>query len=440
MNIGCENEYQEFKESLSQLDKGIKSLTAMLNRNGHGTVYFGVNDKGDVIGLQIGSKTLMDIRNRIRDLIEPQLFVNIEECRDEEKHYIKVSASAYDIPYSCDGRYYIRNVSADESISNEMLRKMLVYSDADVIRQISSENQKLTFTQMLQFLTSRGIHAKDNLLFLSNYGLLNKEQEYNLMAYLMSDQNNMSIKVVKFDGIDKSVISERTEFGKQCLLKSIQMVLDYFKTKNITHIDVKQGSRKEISLFDYESFREAWINACLHNHWNEYIPPSIYLFDDRIEIDSYGGLPYGLSQEGFYMGTSMPVNKGLLSIFISSGFAEQSGHGVPIIVSSYGKEAFSFDNEMIRVKLTFRFEPEYVTVRKMKEKMQLTLTDNQQKVFEYLANNPRSNLQNVADDLALSIGGVKKIVAKLQEEELIHREGTRRAGIWIIDFKKNIDD
>ncbi len=46
MNLGKENEKVEFKESLSQLDKGLKSLTAMLNRNGSGTVFFGVDDDG----------------------------------------------------------------------------------------------------------------------------------------------------------------------------------------------------------------------------------------------------------------------------------------------------------------------------------------------------------------------------------------------------------
>lgn len=36
MNLGEENEYQEFKESLSQLDKGLKSISAMLNKHGRG--------------------------------------------------------------------------------------------------------------------------------------------------------------------------------------------------------------------------------------------------------------------------------------------------------------------------------------------------------------------------------------------------------------------
>ena len=58
MNLGQESETVEFKDSLAQLDKGLKSLTAMLNKSGYGEVYFGVEDDGNVIGFMVGkSKT-----------------------------------------------------------------------------------------------------------------------------------------------------------------------------------------------------------------------------------------------------------------------------------------------------------------------------------------------------------------------------------------------
>ena len=53
MNLGRENEKQEFKAGLGQLDKGLKSLSAMLNRGSEGTVFFGVDDDGTVKGLEI---------------------------------------------------------------------------------------------------------------------------------------------------------------------------------------------------------------------------------------------------------------------------------------------------------------------------------------------------------------------------------------------------
>ena len=54
MNVGDENELNEFKESLSQLDKGLKSMTAMLNKHGKGRVFFGVDDDDAVIGARCG--------------------------------------------------------------------------------------------------------------------------------------------------------------------------------------------------------------------------------------------------------------------------------------------------------------------------------------------------------------------------------------------------
>ena len=69
MNLGKENEKQEFKAGLGQLDKGLKSLSAMLNRGSEGTVVVGVDDDGTVKGLEIGKRTLLDIRSRAAELI-----------------------------------------------------------------------------------------------------------------------------------------------------------------------------------------------------------------------------------------------------------------------------------------------------------------------------------------------------------------------------------
>ena len=169
MNLGEENEYQEFKESLGQLDRGLKSITSMLNKHGQATVFFGVDDNGNISGLSIGKNTLMDIRNRIRDKIEPRIYADIEEQTDESgKKYIRVSAHGTDIPYSFDGRYYLRNVSADEQASNDILRKMLTSSDADIIRQKSSPRQDLTFVSLFAILSGNGIHPKASYEFYSN--------------------------------------------------------------------------------------------------------------------------------------------------------------------------------------------------------------------------------------------------------------------------------
>ena len=76
------------------------------------------------------------------------------------RKYIKISVNGIDIPYSFDGRYYVRNVSADEKASNTVLRKMLTTSDSDILRQKSSPNQNLTFNTFFAILAGSGLHPR----------------------------------------------------------------------------------------------------------------------------------------------------------------------------------------------------------------------------------------------------------------------------------------
>ena len=64
INGQYECEAQEFKASLSEMDKGIVSLVAMLNKNGKGKVFFlGVTNDGEVLGLKgtLGCETVKKI-------------------------------------------------------------------------------------------------------------------------------------------------------------------------------------------------------------------------------------------------------------------------------------------------------------------------------------------------------------------------------------------
>ena len=54
MNLGMETELVEFKKTTGELKEGLISIASMLNKNGKGTLYFGVRNDGEIIGQQIG--------------------------------------------------------------------------------------------------------------------------------------------------------------------------------------------------------------------------------------------------------------------------------------------------------------------------------------------------------------------------------------------------
>ena len=104
MKIGVEDEHREFKKSLAEKERGYKALAAMLNKHCSGMVYFGVDDAGTVIGLEIGKDTLKTLSQEIESKIEPKVTPSIEILdSDDGKKYIRVYAEGTDRPYSKDG-------------------------------------------------------------------------------------------------------------------------------------------------------------------------------------------------------------------------------------------------------------------------------------------------------------------------------------------------
>ena len=57
----------------------------MLNKNGKGTLYFGVRNDGEILGQQIGDRTLREISQGIANAIKPQVIPTIimELCDDK---------------------------------------------------------------------------------------------------------------------------------------------------------------------------------------------------------------------------------------------------------------------------------------------------------------------------------------------------------------------
>lgn len=433
MNLGEESEFQEHKESLSQLDKGIKSMTAMLNKHYSATVYFGVDDAGEIVGLQLGKRSLDDIRERVAVLVQPRPSYEVtKKSTKDDKTYIALTAKGTDIPYSCDGRYYVRNVKSDDLMDNSMIRRALSSGSVDVLRETKSPSQKLTFDYLYNYMLINGIHVRHGKEFLDNYGLLNSDGCFNYTALLLNDKNNISIKVVRFAGVNKSSMSSRTEFGSCSILSACQAVLDHVKAINITKVDLSGGRRIEKNLFNFESFREAWVNAVVHNDWLHMIPPAVFIYDDRIEVSSYGAIPFNMSMDDFYKGKSRPINPALFSMFSISPLAEQSGHGIPTIVEHYTKQAFDFSSNVVLVTIPFSFVPDAIKARNDVDAYSLDLKENHRKVLAYLSSNPKANLKECAAATDMSLAGVKKIVKILQNDGKIRRIGPKNGGIWSI--------
>lgn len=356
MNIGVETEKLEFKKTTGELNKGIISLASMLNKHGYGTLYFGVKDDGEVLGQPIGERTLRDISQAISRHISPQVIPTIEHSLLDDRDVIKIDVHGTERPYSAYGRYYIRSADEDLILNPSMLKEFLDKQvSSDTITITPAQTQSLTFNKLRMEYANAGLTISQET-FEENLGLRNSDGNYNLMAFLLADSNDVSIKVVTFEGRDKTKMTMRKEFGETCLILAVNKVLDYVESINETKVNLDSARRVEESLFSQSAFREAWLNACIHTKWERLNPPAVYVFSNRIEIISTGGLPVDLEKDEFYRGISRPVNAKLQKIFGQLGYVEQTGHGIPLIIKDYGKQAFDIMDNFVNVIIPFNFE------------------------------------------------------------------------------------
>ena len=431
MNFGMETELVEFKKTTGELKEGIVSLASMLNKNGKGTLYFGVKNDGEVIGQQIGDRTLREISQGIANGIKPQVIPTIIMELCDDKNVIKVAVEGDERPYSAYGKYYMRSADEDREISPQQLRSLML-SVSDSIVNIEANNQELTFDQLKMLYVGNGLTLRENT-FKQNLNLLTRDGAYNLMAAILADVNSYSIKVAVFRGTDKTELVKRNEYGYKCMLVAVKQVLDYMEALNDTVVDVGGSLRKESKLFDFSCFREAWLNACLHNRWSRQTPPVVYMFEDRIEIVSVGGLPDGLTLEEFYEGKSKPVNLELQQIMVQLDYIEQTGHGVPLIVSKYGKEVFDITENFITVTIPLNKKKKVESG--LLEKEEQMIDEYDEEILRLMEKNSSIKVSEISKQIGLGTTTITKRIRQLRERGIIERIGAKKNGHWIVNMK-----
>ncbi|MBQ6473833.1 MAG: putative DNA binding domain-containing protein [Victivallales bacterium] len=421
-----ESEFQEFKASLSEMDKGIVSLTAMLNKNGKGKVYFGVADDGEVLGLKgtLGRETVKKIGTRVAESVKPPLVPRIYFEEHGEETIIVLEAEGYNKPYSASGEYRIRVGSEDRKIDPELLGELFFSNPAMMAANAEASTQELTFDELTRLYAAKGLTI-DNATFARNMGLLTRNGSYNYLAEILSDSNNCSIKVVRFQGKDKQEMVSRNEYGYKCLLVAMRQAFDYVSALNEVRVNLHSGmERAETRLFNQDCLDEAWTNACLHNRWIRNVPPVIYIFSDRLEVVSTGGLPPDFTSEEFFAGVSRPINLPLQKIMGQLGMVEQTGHGVPKIVGVYGREAFELADNHITVRLPFAFEPAMARMGTD------GLTKSQAAVLKAMRENPLYKLEELAAMVGLGKARVSQVIAELKSLGRLERVGGKKGGYW----------
>jgi len=189
----------------------------------------------------------------------------------------------------------------------------------------------------------------------------------------MNDNNNISVQVVRYEGLNRVKLKERNEYGYESLIKAVNQVLDKLNLENRTLAEITPKLRKEQRLWNAIALREAVINAFVHNDYTRETAPKFEIFDDRLEITSHGGLPESLLKEDFFDGYTIPRNKELMRIFKDLDLVEQLGSGIPRILEAYPEESFRFSENFLRITLPSTVSESNAMQDTMQDAMQDTM-------------------------------------------------------------------
>ena len=436
-------------ENKEQLNEDFEQeVIAFLNYKEGGIIYVGINKNGQVVGVDNTDLTQLQIKDRIKNNIQPStlgLFDVTVETIDNKEIIKVIISSGTEKPYYLrkKGRTpegcYIRIGSSKERMTERMIEEMFARRIKNSLKEIESPRQDLTFRQLKIHYEGNGMILNDN--FARNLNLLTDEGKYNYNAYLLADENNISIKLVKYLGTSKMELIENQEYGYCCLITATQRILDRLTAENTVYAKIEYNGRKEVEMIDSKALKEAVINAMVHSDYTLTTTPIIELYSDRIEITSGGGLPQGLSQEEFLEGVTAPRNKELIRVFKDVDLIENIGSGVLRILDAYDKSCFKFMEHFLRVSFKYKENPfEYDSKNKVSTDDTINdtlngtikLTKNEQQILNLIINNNQITREEIVNETNLSDRTISRAIKHLQEVKIIEREGSKKTGSWKI--------
>ena len=331
-----ESENIEFKAKLS--DEIYKEVIAFSNIDG-GTIYIGVDDKGNVIGLENVDDSYTRLTNGIRDAIQPDVTMFIRYVLQEDKVIrIEVGEGSYK-PYYLKSKglkpngVYVRQGASSAPASQELIRKMIKDTDGDQFEDMRTMEQELTFEEAANAFEHYGVEfSEDKFITL---GLINlHDDHYTNLALLLSDQCKHTVKVAVFADEDKTIFKDAKEF-EGSIFRQLDDTYSYLLLCNRTMSTFQGLNRIEKKDYPEEALREALLNAMVHRDYSFSGSIIININDSEIEFISIGGLLPGLSVEDIRSGISQPRNRKLAEIFHRLKFIESYCTGIRRIYKLY---------------------------------------------------------------------------------------------------------
>nr|WP_317438080.1 RNA-binding domain-containing protein [uncultured Enterocloster sp.] len=409
----------EFKETIT--NTFLKTVSAFSNYDG-GTIYFGIDDDGNIKGLKDVKQACLDIENKINDSISPQPNYTLEIQNNDQTIKLTVK-SGIQKPYLYKSKAFKRNDTATIEADTLELSRLILEGKNISFEELPCRQQELSFEILHRKLKEHIQIEAFNQDTLRTLNLYDNNNGYNNAAAILADTNHFpGIDIVKF-GENISIIQKRATFENRSILEVYEKSIDVFR--DYYQYEVIQGAdREKVEKIPEAAFREAIANALIHRAWDIESQIRVLMFDDRIEVISPGGLPSGITEEEYLSGKlSVLRNRNLANVFYRLGFVEIFGTGITRIKHLYEegliKPDFEVSENTIKIVLPV-FEKN------------LNLTENEQTVYKFLSKTMLKPISEIAPYVPFGRSKTTQLLKGMEQKGIVVVEGKGRGTKYIL--------
>lgn len=418
-----EDEKTELKEILTSDIK--KEVIAFCNTRG-GTIYIGVTDDGEVVGIDDLDETSLKLTNFLRDTIQPDItmFTNIESINIDDKDIIKINISeGTRKPYYLRDKglkssgVYVRQATSSAQASEDVIRNMIKLSDGNSFESNRSLEQDLHFESLEKEMKLRELEF--GTVQKKNLGIINNDDIYTNLGLLVSDECKHSIKLAVFQGDDKSVFKDRKEFNGSIFkqLNDAYSAIDIYNSTRATFDNLIRIDNRDYPL---QAVREALLNAIIHRDYSFSGSTIINIYSDKMEFISLGGLVPGLSIEAIKAGASQPRNEKLANLFYRMKLIEAYGTGITKIASAYKKHTIKPEFKDVQGAFVVVL-PNMNYIPQDKDYSQ---NENQAKILDYLKTNGSITRKQIEILCEVKTTQATNIIREMIHENKLQKVGT----------------
>lgn len=368
----AEGKTLEFKRDLSSPDGFLKTVVAFANTAG-GTILVGVEDgtrhvRGVADPLALEERAA----NLISDSITPRLLPDIEILPYRKTQVLAVGV----FPSSARPHYltkagpeagtYVRvgstNRPADAALAAELRR--FAHGEAFDERAIPElDSEAIDFRAASEsFVPVRRLARRD----LETLRLVTSHQRRmvpTVGGMLLFGRDRLRrfpdawIQAGRFKGTDRATILDHVEL-RMLPVQAIDAAIAFVEKHSTHGADIGRMRRTERWSLPPAAVREAVVNAVVHTDYSQTgAPIRIAFFDDRLEVENPGLLPFGLTVADLPLGVSKLRNRVIGRVFHELGLVEQWGSGIQrmfALCREAGFAAPSFEEIGFRFRVTLR--------------------------------------------------------------------------------------